>query len=261
MSHDWIKMRGALVNHPKVIAMTRVLLADNDFRHWLTPGMSPTNGQVVRTHALRCVTTALLMCVWSVARAHGKFVDDDLHLAHSDVTDLDEIAGAPGVGAAMEAVQWVERRPGTEGLWMPNFVEFNVPMTGAEKQKNYRDRKKAEAAGALPRGSNESAKNVTSREEKRRVLKNKQKGSGPKPKGAGPQPFSAVLQGSESPVENAIANANHLFNLGQITAAERDDLIEKAKSVGKGLTVGETQPADTSTLPAGVAGIQQEGTA
>src|SRR5215510_167928 len=76
---DWIKMRSALLDHPKVIAMARRLHSERAFRDWLTPGGgSPMNGQVASDHALRCVTTALLMRVWSLSREHGKFVDADL---------------------------------------------------------------------------------------------------------------------------------------------------------------------------------------
>lgn len=159
MADDWIKMRAALVDHPKVIAMSRALQADNDFRHWLTPGGAPGAVQIVSNRALRCVTTALLMCVWSVARATGKFDGDDLFLPHSNVVDLDEIAGAPGVGAAMVALGWVKELPRNGGLFLPNFVEFNVPKTSAERQHEYRERQKE----ALRNRSNENGENVTTR--------------------------------------------------------------------------------------------------
>lgn len=163
MADDWIKMRGALVGHPKVIAMTRLLQRDNDFRHWLTPGVpGGANSQVVSTTALRCVVTALLMCVWSVARATGKFVDDDLHLPLSTVDDIDVIAGAPGVGAAMLRIGWLREMADNSGVILPNFVEFNVPMTNAEKQREYRKRKKHDD-DSLPQRGNATGQNVTPR--------------------------------------------------------------------------------------------------
>lgn len=162
MADDWIKMRGALVDHPKVIAMARALHENNDFRHWLTPGAPPASGQTVSTRALRCVTTALLMCVWSVSRATGRFVGDDLHLPHSTLPDLDEIAGAPGVGAAMVKLGWVVELAGNAGLCLPNFKEFNVPKTNAEKQKDYRDRTRS-VTSALPERGNENRQSVTPR--------------------------------------------------------------------------------------------------
>ena len=164
MAGDWIKMRGALLDHPKVIAIAKRLQANNEFRHWLTPGGATTSGQIVSPVALRCVTTALLMRVWSGAREHGKFVEDDLVLPFSDLADLDEIAGAPGVGEAMAYVEWAIE---TNGVTLPNFKEFNVPMTNAEKQKEYRERKNG-VTGPLPYEGNENQSIVTTREEKSR---------------------------------------------------------------------------------------------
>lgn len=139
---DWIKMRGALLDHPKVIAMTRRLLENPDFRDWLTPGGGgQINGEIVSRAASRCVTVALVMCVWSTARSHGKFDGDDLHLPHSALGDLDEFAGAPGVGEVMREVGWAEIRKGQPGIFLPRFKEFNVPMTEAERSRAYRERK------------------------------------------------------------------------------------------------------------------------
>ena len=54
------------------------------------------------------------------------------------------------------------------GVTLPNFKEFNVPMTNAEKQKEYRERQK-DVTAALPFGGNGNAENVTPREEESRV--------------------------------------------------------------------------------------------
>lgn len=168
MAGDWIKMRGALLDHPKVIAISKQLQGNTEFRNWLTPGGSgAVNGQVVSDAALRCVTASLLMRVWSGAREHGKFVDDDLVLPFSEIEDLDQMAGAPGVGAALEYVEWAVR---ANGVTLPNFKEFNVPMTAAEKQKEYRDRQK-NVTDTLPAEGNETVENVTSRVEKSREEK------------------------------------------------------------------------------------------
>lgn len=125
------------------------------------------NGQIIGDGALRCVTTALLLKVWSVAREHGNFVGDDLVLPHNTVTDIDQISGVSGFGEAMEVVGWAVDK---NGLTLPNFIEFNVPMTNSEKQKEYRERKKSgikPVTKPLPTRSNENTQNVTTREEKR----------------------------------------------------------------------------------------------
>lgn len=169
MAGDWIKMRAALLDHPKVVAISRVLQRDTRFREWLTPGDGgPMNGKLVSDAASRAVTTALLMRAWSIAREHGKFVGEDLHLPHSTVEDLDQIGGAPGLGVAMHGVGWVEERDGHKGVFLPNFKEFNVPMTEAERAKNYRDRQREAVTEPSRNVRDETAKNVTTRVEKRR---------------------------------------------------------------------------------------------
>ncbi len=171
-------MRGALLDHPKVIAMTRVLQQNRDFREWLTPGGSGDfNGKIVSDPASRAVTTALLLRAWSSAREHGKFIEDDLWLEHSWVEDIDHLAGAPGLGLAMEAVGWVAAHPTKKGIILPNFKEFNVPMTEAERAKSYRDRKKNGVTNPSRTHRDENMQNVTTREEERRVLK--QEGQAP----------------------------------------------------------------------------------
>lgn len=174
MAGDWIKMRGALLDHPKVIAITKQLQANKAFKDWLAPNQ--VNGQAISDSALRCVTTALLMRMWSGAREHGKFIDDDLVLPYSEIEDLDQMAGAPGIGLALEHVQWAIR---ANGVTLPNFKEFNVPMTAAEKQKRYRDTQK-NVTDPLPNEGNEIAEIVTSRVEKsREEIQQQQQGASP----------------------------------------------------------------------------------
>jgi hypothetical protein len=168
---DWIKMRGALLDHPKVIAMTRALQETEEFRDWMTPGGGgPMNGKIVSDVASRAVTTALLLRAWSSAREHGKFEGDDLWLEHSWVEDLDQLAGAPGVGLAMESVGWVMCHPTKKGVILPNFKEFNVPMTEAERAKTYRDRKKGTVTIPSQQHRDENSEIVTTRVEKRRDI-------------------------------------------------------------------------------------------
>ena len=175
MAGDWIKVRGQLLQHPKLIALSRILHKDRAFRDWLTPGGgSEMNGQTVSDEALRCVTCALLVRVWSASREFGKNVGEDLILQHVTITDLDLMAGCPGFGDAMEAVGWAKEGDEGEGVILPNFKQHNVPMTPAEKQVEYRKRQKGQperVTEPLP----ERDTNVTTREEKRREEKNTNK--------------------------------------------------------------------------------------
>jgi len=128
----WIKMQAGLVDHPKVVAMTRLLVALPEFRAW--SGMSSPSV----TLASRCCVTGLLLRAWSNAREHGKFVGSDLVLEHSELEDLDQLAGAPGVGKALEQVGWARAE---RGVTLPNFSEFNVPKSDAERARDYRNRR------------------------------------------------------------------------------------------------------------------------
>jgi hypothetical protein len=191
MAGDWIKMRGSLLASPKVIAIARMLHEGRDFREWLTPGGGgPTNGRLISDEALRCVTVALLMRVWSVAREHGHYVGEDLFFPCIGVDDLDQIANASGMGTAMEAVGWAVPSDDGRGVTLPNFKDSNVPLTAAEKQKGYRDRARS-VTEPLPRPGNAALPpcrgNVTPREEKSREEIEKtpltpQGGDGPSPR-------------------------------------------------------------------------------
>lgn len=162
MAGDWIKMRGGLIDVPEVVAMSRTLQTNKDFMAWLAPS-SATAATCVSSAALRCVTCALLLRVWSTSREHGKFDGDDLLLPHNRLSDLDQFAGAPGVGEAMKKVGWATSKG---GVTLPNFKKYNVPLTPAERQKHYRER----VTPALRTPRNGGATNPLpekSREEKR----------------------------------------------------------------------------------------------
>lgn len=153
MAGDWIKMRAQLLQSPRLIAMSRALHAHRAFLDWLTPGgAGPMNGQLVSDDALRCVTSALLLRVWSAAREFGKFVGDDLHLEGVEVRDLDVIGGCAGIGESMLAVGWASFVDGV--VVLPNFKQHNAPMTNAERQNEFRKRRSGKPEGELaPDGS------------------------------------------------------------------------------------------------------------
>jgi hypothetical protein len=163
MANDWIKMRGAIFNSPKLIAVSHALRDDSQFNQWLHPGNG--HGDIVSDHGYRSVTGALLCVTWSWSREFGKELPNgDCLLPHIHITEIDGIAGAPGVGDAMALVGWAVQCD--EGVILPEFfLTHNVPLSAGEKQKAYRERKKT-VTKPLPTRSNESVKNVTLREEK-----------------------------------------------------------------------------------------------
>lgn len=170
---DWIKMRSALLQAPKLIAMGRVLHGHRPFRDWLAPGNDRGAGPLVSDDALRCVTSSLLLRVWSSSREHGKFIGDDLFLACITIADLDVMAGVEGFGEAMRKVGWAIEKTDGSGVVLPNFKEHNVPKTSAERQQASRDRKSAAKArhAASHDTRNAKTRNVAPRGEERREEK------------------------------------------------------------------------------------------
>ena len=167
MAGDWIKMRGGIFSDPKITHMSRHLARNSDFRAWA--------GESFSEEALRCVTVALLLRVWSESREHGKFEGDDLVLAHFSIPDLDQYARVPGVGKAMEMVGWAKKKDAeNNGVVLPNFRQHNAPMTAAEKQSQYRKRRKGSSGNdqkALPNCDESVTRALherVTREEKRR---------------------------------------------------------------------------------------------
>lgn len=169
MAGDWIKMRGALLSDPKLIAVADLLWAESvPFRNWACPGYSGRE-PVLSDAALRCVTTGALLKLWSAAREHGKQRGDDLLLEHISIAHLDEMAGCPGLGKAMETVGWALQ---DGGVILPKFAQHNAPRTGAERQRAYRARNDTKRNARVTR---RNARRVTSalpekrREEKKNI--------------------------------------------------------------------------------------------
>jgi hypothetical protein len=156
MADDWIKMRGAILTDPKLIALSVHLLGNPNFRAWLSPsGSDSTPGQPVSDGALRRVTAGALLSVWSAAREHGKFDGDDLVLPFITVDALDDMAGCPGIGKGMQKVEWAVKDTPSNGVRLPRFKSYNVPKSNAERQRGYRERQQNPRYSAL-RKSNRS---------------------------------------------------------------------------------------------------------
>lgn len=137
MAGDWVKMRSALLANPKVHAIAKAIGRDQRAGAALTTGFSGCPDQVLSRHALRHVTVTALLCVWSSANEHS----DDGTLSCCDLEDLDEIAGVPGFGEAMQAVGWAISDGQSKCVSLPNFSEHNTPAkdrTAAERQRRSR---------------------------------------------------------------------------------------------------------------------------
>lgn len=158
---DWIKMRAGLLTNPKVTKMARTLLANPEFRDWYgnPEGTNGASHSVTMRHfavVTRIIVGGLLPVWASVNESVGR----DGHLRHAGLFEVDAMAGIPGFGAAMAAVDWLAELPDGEGLEFANFIEHNtvgqerssIAKTAAERAKEYRNRKALEAAGTVTNG-------------------------------------------------------------------------------------------------------------
>jgi len=183
MAGDWIKMRVNLVSHPKVLALAETLATDGDYQEWSTmAGFVPSIGgsrddydrdYQASLRVTRYVTVCALLRFWGYANEHAK----DEFIGSLRLRDIDDVVQVPGFGAALQAIGWAEYDPDRRGLSLPNFNEYNTSgnersagaKSAAQRQKEYRDRKKA-SDGDVTR-DDESDVTRNRREEKRREEK------------------------------------------------------------------------------------------
>lgn len=155
MAESWIRMRGSLPTNPRVIAMARALLADQDFLDWYghTDVTSESSRAVTMRHVtvVTRVTVGALVPLWAMV---NECAAEDGILHKTTLFEVDAMAGVPGFGQAMQAVGWLQETE--EGVCFPNFHEHNTvkesrstaAKTQAERAKEYRERLKAEGASA-----------------------------------------------------------------------------------------------------------------
>lgn len=136
----------------------------------LTISHNTTLSDVVTRNVTRNVTVSLLLTLWSAANEHTR----NGVFENADLSDIDDIVGVPGFGAALSTVGWAIHDDQNNCVILPNFNEYNTSgdmrsasaKTNAQRQKEFRDRKKQQESNVTRNVTN----NVTSnrREEKRR---------------------------------------------------------------------------------------------
>jgi hypothetical protein len=200
---DWIKFRLELYTNPRFLALCDWLVTSDNpglLEYIVAPESNsyfalPPSNETVTDVLLRCVTWRVtrdvtmcaLLRVWSCVNTHGRTADEhDAVCPHMAISNIDDVSGIQGFGEAMKSVGWVTQVDG--GLVFPNFLEFNrlacqrkESMTGAERQRLYRERKK-QAANSPEEGRNESV--TTSNENPSYLYKSSFKNSSKKEKKA-----------------------------------------------------------------------------
>jgi len=179
MARDWVKMRTELYRDPKVVLMANVV----------AQRLAASSCNVTRNVTRNAVVGALVT-VWGILRHNGRRTGDDLVIAKGDLQMIDDISELPGMGEAMQEVEWVFQTD--FGLKFPAFFsENNVDPNedkaakNAERQRRYRENKaktKPEnGAESNVTGNVTGDVTVTHREEESRVENESICGDNPKP--------------------------------------------------------------------------------
>jgi hypothetical protein len=180
MAGDWIKMRAGLLTHPKVIGIVKFLEADAGFGDFACGHSNDPERRVtdcVTRTALRYVTVGGLLALWSAARMHS----NEGFLSGIHLNDLDDMAGIPAFGRALESVGWAVVSDEPKGVTLPDFGEWNdqshkgEPRSNAERQKAWRDRQKLSQGSTVTKSNDRNDREEESREEEsRRVEERKE---------------------------------------------------------------------------------------
>jgi hypothetical protein len=173
MAGDWIKMRTSLLTNPRVNGIARALEADGKVSRALATGDAASMSEIVTRNVMRHVTVSSLLIVWGAANEHTR----DGVFRNADLSDIDDMVGVPGFGAAMASVGWAFHDAQECCVTLPNFNEYNTSgqersaqaKTSAERQKDYRERKKSQESDVTRDVTSDVTRNR--REEKRREEK------------------------------------------------------------------------------------------
>lgn len=170
-------MRTSLLTNPKVNGIARELENSREVSQVLSTGYSGSMNEIVTRNVMRHVTVSSLLVIWGAANEHTR----DGEFANADLSDIDDMVGIPGFGAAMESVGWLVYDADRNSITLPNFSEYNTSgsersagaKSAAQRQKEYRERKKALEEGISSDVTGDVTSDVTRnrREEKRREEK------------------------------------------------------------------------------------------
>lgn len=244
MAGDWIKMRAGLLTHPKVIGMVKHLQDSGAFFNFVChdevtggalAGFEPDPKCVtdfVTRNALRYITVSGLLALWSAARLHS----NSGCLCGLLIEDLDEMAGIPSFGFALESVGWAKYDKKLKGVVLPNFLEWNdqthkdSPKSNAERQKAFRERKKTTVTN-----SNESNDRV----EESRVEESIKTGCA-----GGAGVFSKLTEADLADTARMVAWHKRASSRKQpVVGASEADLLFVLTAAEKALDVGDNPPA------------------
>ena len=149
MAGDWIKMRGSLQTHPKVVTLMSRINCD---KH---------------------TVIGALHAVWSVFDQHTEHGVLNGYTPHA----LDEVIGRQGFSEAMIAVGWMHF-DGVETLTVPEFSEHNGASAKRRAEATKRKQNSRKSDDGVANMSRKTCDKSETREEKRREEDSVPKGTG-----------------------------------------------------------------------------------
>jgi hypothetical protein len=165
MPQNWLKMRLRLPEDPKVISMADYIAMQRAFMDWLTDPVHEGCKETAYEHVTRNVTVALcvtgLLRTWGVAYERGRQEGTNLVLDFCNIEQVDQIAGFPCFGEALEHVGWAKEGDDGNCLIFINYMVDNtcdgerIKEANRQRQRRYR----ARLANSFEHGDDKS--NVT----------------------------------------------------------------------------------------------------
>lgn len=156
MAGEWIKFRSALPFDPRIVRMAEYLRK--------VGGQADDVNENTPMRVTLCVTVVALLRVWCMADEVGKEDGNDVVIPHTNAAQVTYFVDLYKFDEAMKMVGWIKDEPG--GVRFPNLLKYNTirsssSMSSAERQRAYRERKKAASASSDRDAKSNVTRNVT----------------------------------------------------------------------------------------------------
>lgn len=156
MAGEWIKFRSALPFDPRIVRMAEYLRK--------VGGQADDVNENTPMRVTLCVTVVALLRVWCMADEVGKEDGNDVVIPHTNAAQVTYFVDLYKFDEAMKMVGWIKDEPG--GVRFPNLLKYNTirsssSMSSVERQRAYRERKKAASASSDRDAKSNVTRNVT----------------------------------------------------------------------------------------------------
>lgn len=140
-----IKMNALLKTHPKVNQIAAWLERKPDGCERLDVSLDGQKSLLLTRNVTRCITVTGLLSIWGAAK---EYAPNDVFI-NADLSYLDVLAEFEGFGEAMAAVGWAVYDAENHCVVLTTsdeleMVKSSKPSAAAERQRRYRDKKRAQ---------------------------------------------------------------------------------------------------------------------